>query len=145
MNVKIKFLSNNPERKIPVYATQGSAGMDLLACGNYELLPNETRLIKTGIALEIPEGYELQIRSRSGLALKNKIFVLNAPGTIDCDYRGEIGIIMHNIGPMSYRINDGDRIAQGVFCRYEKATLDVVDGLSQTERSDGGFGSTGTN
>ena len=94
MNINIKFLENNLLKQLPLYATEGSAGMDFFACGNYELIPGDVRLIRTGIAMEIPKGYELQIRSRSGLALKNKIFVLNAPGTIDSDYRGEIGVII---------------------------------------------------
>ena len=143
MNVKIKFLEHNQIKKLPVYATEGSAGMDFFACGNYEILSGETRLIKTGIALEIPEGYELQIRSRSGLALKNNLFVLNAPGTIDSDYRGEIGVIMCNLSPYPHRINEGDRIAQGVLAKYEKAIFDISSDISTTERSIGGFGSTG--
>jgi dUTP pyrophosphatase len=142
--VKIKFLENNNLKKLPVYATDGSAGMDFYACGNYELLPGDVRLVRTGIALEIPNGYELQIRSRSGLALKNHVFVLNAPGTIDSDYRGEVGVIICNLGPYAYRINEGDRIAQGVLCEYEKADLKLVEDISTTERSVGGFGSTGT-
>jgi dUTP pyrophosphatase len=144
MQINIKFLEHNSIKKLPVYATDGSAGMDFYACGNYELLAGDVRLIKTGIALEIPDGYELQIRSRSGLALKNHVFVLNAPGTIDSDYRGEIGIIMCNLGPYSYRINEGDRVAQGVVCEYKKATLNLVEDISTTQRSVGGFGSTGS-
>jgi len=144
MEVKIKFLDNNSLNKLPVYATEGSAGMDFFACGNYELLPGDVRLVRTGVALEIPNGFELQIRSRSGLALKNHVFVLNAPGTIDSDYRGEIGVIMSNLGPYMYRINEGDRIAQGVLAKYEKAELNLVEDISETERSGGGFGSTGT-
>jgi dUTP pyrophosphatase len=143
MNINIKFLENNLLKQLPLYATEGSAGMDFFACGNYELLPGEVRLIRTGIAMEIPEGYELQIRSRSGLALKNKIFVLNAPGTIDSDYRGEIGVIICNVGQYSYRINEGDRVAQGVISKYDKAEFNLVEEVGSTLRSIGGFGSTG--
>lgn len=143
MNVKIKFLENNNIKKLPVYATDGSAGMDLFACGNYEMFPGDVRLVKTGIAIEIPKGFELQIRSRSGLALKNHVFVLNSPGTIDSDYRGEIGIVMCNMGPYSYRINEGDRVAQGVLAKYDKAEFSIIESLEQTERASGGFGSTG--
>ena len=145
MNVKLKFLDNNTRKQIPLYATEGSAGMDLYACGNYVILSGETRVIKTGISIELPVGFELQIRSRSGLASKQNLFVLNAPGTIDSDYRGEVCVIMHNIGKFPYRINDGDRVAQGVIAKYEKVEFDVVESISDTERGSGGFGSTGIN
>jgi len=143
MEIKVKFLENNKIKKLPLYATTGSAGMDLYACDDYTINPQDVVLIKTGIALEIPSGYELQIRSRSGLALKNKVFVLNAPGTIDSDYRGEIGIILCNLSSEPFKINEGDRVAQGVVAKYETANLNIVDHIGSTERSEGGFGSTG--
>ena len=143
MELNIKFLDNNKLKKIPVYATDGSAGMDIFSSSDYVLKPSSINLIKTNIAMSIPEGYELQIRSRSGLALKNGVFVLNAPGTIDSDYRGEIGIIICNIGSDIYYINSGDRIAQAVLTKYDKADIKVVEDIGDTIRSSGGFGSTG--
>jgi dUTP pyrophosphatase len=107
------------------------------------LIPGERKLIKTGLFLEIPEGYEAQVRPRSGLALKNGITVLNSPGTIDADYRGEIGVILINHSSEIFEINSGDRIAQLVFAKVEQAVWYETESLNETERGEGGFGSTG--
>lgn len=139
MNILIDKL--NKEAIIPKYQTEGSAGFDFHALGSYILAPGETKLIKTGLSIALPEGYELQIRSRSGLALKHEVFVLNSPGTIDSDYRGEIGIILNNKGFHSFHVNNGDRIAQGVVSKYEKVNM-IEAKLESTERGEGGFGST---
>ena len=119
--------------------------MDLRANINEEisLLPQDRVLVKTGLHLEIPQGYEAQVRPRSGLALKNGITVLNSPGTIDADYRGEVGVVLINHSKDVFYINNGDRIAQLVFAKHEQATLVRVSVLDESERSEGGFGSTG--
>ena len=144
MKVKIINKSNN---ELPAYETSASAGLDLRAFipESITLLPLERKLIKTGLFLEIPEGYEAQVRPRSGLALKNGITVLNSPGTIDADYRGEIGVILVNISQDNFEINSGDRIAQMVFAKVKQAKWIVAEELSETERGEGGFGSTGKN
>jgi dUTP pyrophosphatase len=131
--------------KEPRYETPGAAGMDLRYNG-YEPLrlnPTQRALIPTGLFIALPEGYEGQIRSRSGLALNQGLIVANAPGTIDPDYRGEIKVIIANIDSREHIINPGDRIAQLVFSKIEKAELEPVDELDETERGSGGFGSTG--
>ncbi len=131
---------------LPEYKTIGSSGMDLYAYlpdGTVNIAPNESKLIKTGIFIELPDGYEAQVRPRSGLALKYGITVLNTPGTIDTDYRGEIGVILINHSNNIFAINHGDRIAQIVFSKFEKVEFKVVDSLNSTERNDGGFGHTG--
>lgn len=142
MTVKIVNKSNNAD---PAYQTLGSAGMDI--CANLELpmvLPSGRHmLIPTGIYLEIPKGYECQVRPRSGLAAKYGVTVLNTPGTIDSDYRGEVMVILINHSSLNYTINDGDRIAQLVFNKVELAEVERVTELSTTERNEGGFGSTG--
>lgn len=142
MQIKIINKSKHP---LPKYSTAYSAGMDLRANTNeaISLLPQEKILVKTGLHLEIPQGYEAQVRPRSGLALKNGITVLNSPGTIDADYRGEVGVILINHSKDTFYINNGDRIAQLVFAKHEQATLIQVSVLDQSERSEGGFGSTG--
>jgi len=144
MEIKIKNISNNP---MPKYATELSAGMDLKAFLQEQevvvLQPLERKLIKTGIFLELPEGYEAQIRPRSGLALKKGITVLNTPGTIDADYRGEIGIILINLSNEIFTVKNGDRIAQMIISKYQKAEIKEVDNLSETSRGEGGFGHTG--
>lgn len=142
MKVKIVNKSNNP---LPNYQTLSSAGMDIRANLNetISLLPNQRMLIKTGLFFELPIGIEAQIRPRSGLALKNGITVLNSPGTIDADYRGEIGVLLHNTSDEAFVINDGDRIAQVVFAKHEVVSLEEVQDLNQSERGQGGFGSTG--
>ncbi|MDX1348597.1 MAG: dUTP diphosphatase [Putridiphycobacter sp.] len=142
MKVKVVNQSNNA---IPVYETINSAGVDLRAhtSETITLKPLERALVKTGLFIEIPEGYEAQVRPRSGLAYKNGITVLNSPGTIDADYRGEIGVILVNLSNEAFKIENGERIAQLVFAKYEQANFTEVDTLSETERGKGGFGSTG--
>jgi len=142
MKVKIINKSNN---ELPAYETKFSAGLDLRAnlSDSIQLKPMERMLIKTGIFLEIPEKYEAQIRPRSGMALKQGITILNSPGTIDADYRGEIGVILINLSNEVCTIQHGDRIAQMVFSKVKQAKWLEVEELSETERAEGGFGSTG--
>jgi dUTP pyrophosphatase len=144
MNIKI---INNSTNELPIYETKASAGLDLRASltSSITLKSFERVLVKTGLFIEIPVGYEGQVRSRSGLALKNGISVLNSPGTIDADYRGEIGVILINLSKEDFEVNPGDRIAQLVFSNVEQANWVVSDSLNTTERGDGGFGSTGKN
>lgn len=128
------------------YATAQSSGMDLRAYlpdGSVVLKPGERRLIPTGIRVQLPENFEMQIRPRSGLALKHGITVLNTPGTVDADYRGEIGVVLINLGNEDFVIKDGERIAQGVFTHFVKAAPIYTDKLDESERGDGGFGHTG--
>lgn len=143
MKVKIKNISPN---ELPNYATDLSAGVDLRAHLDETLIlkPFERALIQTGLFLEIPEHYEAQVRPRSGLALKQGITVLNSPGTIDADYRGEIGVILINLSQENFEIKSGDRIAQMVFAKCEQAEWETIDILSETNRGKDGFGSTGT-
>ncbi|NLX61759.1 MAG: dUTP diphosphatase [Tissierellia bacterium] len=142
MKVKIVNKSNFP---LPTYKTTGSAGMDLHA--NIEepivLKPLERALIPTGLYISIPQGYEAQIRARSGMALKHGITLANGIGTIDSDYRGEIGVILVNLSNEEYIINSGDRVAQLVIAKYERVELEEVESLDETERGSGGFGHTG--
>lgn len=140
--VKIKNTSPYPS---PSYATAGSAGMDLQAHipAPIVLRPLERCLIPTGLFLEIPEGYEAQVRPRSGLALRKGLTILNAPGTIDSDYRGEVAVILINLSSEEVMIEPGDRIAQLVVARHEKVVWEEMETLSATERGSGGFGSTG--
>ena len=142
--ILIKRLSK--EIPLPKYETSGSSGMDLAANinANIEINPGKTAIIPTGLALSIPKGFEVQIRPRSGLAANQKISVLNTPGTIDADYRGEIKVILINLGQESFKVEKGLRIAQMVVCPVVQAQLKEVDDLSATERGRGGFGSTGT-
>ena len=136
---------NKGHQPLPVYATEQSAGMDLRA--NIEepvvLKPMERRLIPTGLFMSLPKGYEAQVRPRSGLALKKGITVLNAPGTIDADYRGEVGVILINLSQEEFVINDGERIAQMVIARHETVDFIEVETLDETERGAGGYGHTG--
>ena len=128
------------------YATKQSSGMDLRAYlpdGEVTLHPGERRLIPTGIRVQLPEHFEMKIRPRSGLALKYGITVLNAPGTVDADYRGEIGVILINLGNEDFVVRDGERIAQAVFCPFVQACPIYTDSLDDSERGDGGFGHTG--
>lgn len=136
---------NTSKNALPVYETKASAGVDVRAKLDepFTLQPMERTLIKTGLFLEIPAGYEAQVRPRSGLALKKGITVLNAPGTIDADYRGEVGVILINLSNQPFVIENGERIAQIVFARFEQAEFELVDELTETERGEGGFGSTG--
>jgi len=130
---------------LPEYATEGSAGMDIFAAIKETMIvePGAVVLVPTNIAIELQPGYECQVRSRSGLAIKNGIFALNSPGTIDSDYRGEVKIILANFGKKPFTINRGDRIAQLVVSRYTRVTWNEVDKLDETPRGEGGFGSTG--
>ena len=142
--ILIKRLSK--EVSLPKYETNGSSGMDLAADvdANINIDPGKTAIIPTGLALSIPKGFEVQIRPRSGLAAKQKISVLNTPGTIDADYRGEIKVILINLGQETFKVEKGLRIAQMVVCPVVQAQLKEVDDLNETERGKGGFGSTGT-
>ena len=142
--ILIKRLSKNIS--LPKYETSGSSGMDLAANIENEIIinPGKSAVIPTGIAVSIPENFEIQIRPRSGLAARNQISVLNTPGTIDADYRGEIKVILINLGEKIFKIENGLRIAQMVLCPIVKATLQEVETLEDTERGAGGFGSTGT-
>ncbi len=144
MKVEIKRLDGN-DLQLPSYETHKSAGMDLRACiqENIVIRPGERKLIKTGISIALPENFEAQIRPRSGLALKNGITVLNSPGTIDADYRGEIGVILINLGTEDFIVERGMRIAQMVISSVVQADLIEVEELDETKRGKGGFGSTG--
>jgi dUTP pyrophosphatase len=144
MQVKVINKSKHP---LPQYETIGSAGMDIRAHIEeaITLAPLERVLVKTGLFVEIPLGYEIQVRPRSGLAFKKGITVLNSPGTIDADYRGEIGVLLVNLSSEPFVIEDGERIAQLVLASHEQAQWQVVDILEESNRGQGGFGSTGTN
>ncbi|MBO7367648.1 MAG: dUTP diphosphatase [Paludibacteraceae bacterium] len=144
MKVKVNII-NKSKNALPAYATDLSAGMDLRASldAPVTLNPMQRKLIPTGLFIELPEGYEAQIRPRSGLALKKGITVLNTPGTIDADYRGEIGVILINLGEEPFVIENGERICQMVIAQHAVATLVEVNELSDTERGAGGFGHTG--
>ena len=141
MRIKIKSLSGS----VPSYKTEGSAGMDLRAFEKEPVLirPGERKLIHTGLYMEIEPGYEVQIRARSGLALKQGICLANGVGTIDSDYRGEVGILLMNAGRDDFVVHNGDRIAQMVVLKYEKAEIIQSEELSETNRGSGGFGHTG--
>ena len=143
--VKIRRLENGNNMPLPVYESQGSSGMDIRASVKEHVLlkPGEIKLIPTGLAVSVPPGYEAQIRPRSGLALHHGIGMVNSPGTIDSDYRGEISIIMINWGTEAFAIKSGDRIAQMVFSRVYRADLVEVNDLDATSRGHGGFGHTG--
>ena len=142
--MKIKII-NKSNTTNPSYSTNNSAGLDLRAHIKEEIIlnPMSRVLIKTGLFIQLPEGYEAQIRPRSGLAYKNGITVLNTPGTIDADYRGEIGVILVNLSNEDFKIENGERVAQMVIAKHEQATWTLVEELSDTERGIGGFGSTG--
>lgn len=142
MKVKIVNKSNNP---LPAYETQGSAGMDIRAflASDIELQPLDRVLVPTGLFIELPDGFEAQLRPRSGLAFKHGISLPNTPATIDSDYRGELKVAVINLSKEPYTIKTGDRIAQMVIAKYEKAELIEVEVLTETKRGEGGFGSTG--
>lgn len=142
MLVKIINKSNNP---LPKYSTEFSAGMDIYANLTDDLIikPLQRVLVPTGLFIELPVGYEAQIRPRSGLAIKSGITVLNTPGTIDCDYRGEVKVILINLSDQDFTVHNGDRICQMVIAKYEQAELQQVEVLSDSVRADGGFGHTG--
>ena len=142
--MKIKIV-NKSKHPLPEYATPGSAGMDLRANIDVPitLAPGERKLIPTGIYIALPVGYEAQVRPRSGLALKHGITVCNTPGTVDSDWRGPVGVILINLGQEDFVVNDGERIAQMVIAKHERAEWDVVEELDETERGEGGYGHTG--
>lgn len=144
MPIEIKII-NRSKNLLPQYQTEHAAGVDLSADidENIEIKPLERKLIGTGLYIEIPEGYEAQIRPRSGLAAKSGITVINTPGTIDSDYRGEIKVCLVNISNDIYIVKQGDRIAQMIFARFEKADFIVTEKLSETTRGEGGYGHTG--
>ncbi len=145
MEVKIKRINGNQDIPLPSYESDGSSGMDLRAAVKESVViePCEIKFIPTGLAIALPPGYEAQIRPRSGLALKHGIGMVNSPGTIDSDYRGEIGIILINWGKEPFVVNRGDRIAQMVIAKIYKAQLIEVEELDNTKRGEGGFGHTG--
>jgi len=144
--IAITQLPHGKDLPLPAYATSHSAGMDLLAAidGEITLKSGERKLIPTGIAIALPDGYEAQVRPRSGLALKNGVTVLNSPGTIDADYRGEVGVILINHGQENFTITRGMRIAQMIIAQYAQAKWQPAESLNETARGAGGFGSTGT-
>ncbi|AGB27509.1 deoxyuridine 5'-triphosphate nucleotidohydrolase Dut [Prevotella dentalis DSM 3688] len=142
--VRIKVV-NTGRQPLPAYATEQSAGLDLRANIDAPMVlrPLERRLVPTGLRIALPEGYEAQVRPRSGLALKHGVTVLNTPGTIDADYRGEVMVLLVNFSQENFVVNAGERIAQMVIARYEQAELEPVDVLDETERGAGGYGHTG--
>jgi dUTP pyrophosphatase len=137
-------LPHGADIELPAYQTEGAAGMDVRSAIDCVLQPGETTLVPTGFAMELPTGYEAQIRPRSGLAIKHGITLLNAPGTIDHDYRGEVQVLLSNFGKVPFEVKRGDRIAQMVIARAVRAGIQVVTQLSDTGRGQGGFGHTGT-
>lgn len=143
MTIKFKRLENGADLELPSYQTAGSAGMDVRAANEMTLQVGETQLVPTGFALEIAPDFEVQLRPRSGLALKHGITMLNSPATIDSDYRGEVGVILTNLGSQPFEIRRGDRIAQMVVARVERAEIVEVAELDASQRGAGGFGHTG--
>ena len=143
IRIKVQRLPHGEELPLPHYATVGAAGMDIVAAEALTLAPGARAAVATGFAIAIPDGYEVQVRPRSGLALKHGITCLNTPGTIDSDYRGEVKVILANLGQEPFAIARGDRIAQLVAAPVQRAVLDEVDELDDTVRGVGGFGSTG--
>jgi dUTP pyrophosphatase len=146
--LRVRILRINPERTdipLPEYSTEGSAGMDICAAVDADVVlqPGETALLPTGFIIELPPGYEAQIRPRSGLAIKHSLGILNSPGTIDSDYRGEVKIILTNFGKSPYTIHRGDRIAQMIVATYERVKWEEVGSLRESSRGEGGFGHTG--
>lgn len=142
--LEVKII-NRGHQPLPSYATEQSAGMDLRANIDEPIVlkPMQRTIVKTGLFMALPPGYEAQVRPRSGLALKHGITVLNSPGTIDADYRGEIGVLLINLGDKDFVINDGERIAQMVIAKHETAAFSLTDSLDETERGAGGYGHTG--
>lgn len=143
IGVQVKRLPHGQDLALPAYATEGAAGMDVLAAEDITLAPGQRHAVATGLALAIPQGYEIQVRPRSGLALKHGITVPNTPGTIDSDYRGELKVILINHGAEQFAIARGDRVAQLVLAPVTQAAWQEVEALDATERGAGGFGSTG--
>lgn len=145
MEIKIQIINKSVKQTMPAYATEHSSGLDISSASVDPIVikPMETKLIPTNLRIEIPPGYEAQIRPRSGLAIKHSIGILNSPGTIDADYRGELKILLTNFGVNEFSVCHGDRIAQMVICKVEKAQIVVTESLSGTMRNEGGFGHTG--
>ncbi len=143
VEVRVKRLNHGAGLALPAYATSGAAGMDICAAESLNLRAGKRHAVATGFAFAIPDGYEVQVRPRSGLALKNGITCLNTPGTIDSDYRGEVKVILANLGDAPFPIRRGDRIAQLVPAPVQRARFNLVDSLDDTARGVGGFGSTG--
>lgn len=141
--IRLRRLPHGHDLPLPAYATAGAAGMDVVAAEDIDLAPGARHAVATGFAIAIPEGYEVQVRPRSGLALKHGITCLNTPGTIDSDYRGEVKVILANLGDEPFRVVRGERIAQLVPAAVTRAELTEVDTLDDTARGAGGFGSTG--
>jgi len=141
--IAFRRLPHGADLPLPRYATAGAAGMDVVAAEDLDLAPGARAAVATGFAIAIPDGYEVQVRPRSGLALKHGVTCLNTPGTIDHDYRGEVKVILANLGSETFRINRGDRIAQLVPALVQRAAFALVDDLDDTVRGTGGFGSTG--
>ena len=146
--IRVRILRINPDKidvPLPNYATDGSAGMDICAAveNNIEMQPGETVLIPTGFIIELPQGHEAQVRPRSGLAIKHNIGILNSPGTIDSDYRGEVKVILTNFGKKPFTIHRGDRIAQMIVAKYERVQWEETTSLAESSRGGGGFGHTG--
>ncbi len=146
VRVDVKRLPHGNDLPLPAYATAQSAGLDLVAAVDTDitLAPGERSLVPTGLAIALPPGYEAQVRPRSGLALKNGVTVLNSPGTVDADYRGEVGVILANLGTEPFTVSRGMRVAQMVVAPVTQLAWNEVEDLSDSERGDGGFGSTGT-
>lgn len=142
-DIKVKIKKSDKALPTPVYKTAGSAGADICAAVDVDIPAGNRVLVPSGLYIELPVGYECQIRPRSGLALSHGITVLNAPGTLDADYRGELGVLLFNSSYNLYRVHKGDRIAQIIIAPVVQASFEVVDTLSNTERGAGGFGSTG--
>lgn len=140
-HIGVKLLNENA--KLPTQATAGSAGFDVYSSMNTVIYPGETALVKTGIAMDIPEGYCVEVCSRSGLALKNGVFVLNSPGIVDSDYKGEVGVILHNSGKTPFEISIGDRVAQLLVKRAPIIKMYCTENIGESSRGEGGFGSTG--
>jgi dUTP pyrophosphatase len=145
VRVRVRRLAHAEGLDLPAYATDGAAGMDVRAAvsGSLVIEPGAVALVPTGLEVEVPVGYEVQVRPRSGLALRHRVTVLNSPGTIDSDYRGEVQVIMVNLGPEPFEIGRGDRIAQLVLSPVARAEWDYADSLEQSIRGEGGFGHTG--
>lgn len=147
MKLKILKIDNSIDNPLPFYATEHASGLDISSSSKDEivLMPMETKQIPTNLVIEIPPGYEGQVRPRSGLAIKHNIGLINSPGTIDSDYRGELKILLTNFGRELYKVKFGDRIAQLVIAKVEKAEIELSEDLSKTKRDSGGFGHTGLN
>ena len=143
INIAVKRLNNGGGLPLPSYATDGAAGMDVVAAESLTLKVGRRYAVATGFAFAIPEGYEVQVRPRSGLAIKHGITCLNTPGTIDSDYRGEVGVLLVNFGQENFEITHGMRIAQMVFAKFETPQFEIAEDLSETNRNQGGYGSTG--